>query len=112
MQYRAAAMFNSLISLNVSLPAEVVELLLSDYFINDLPTEEFHSSIRKYPETQGLILECMSKWGIREPKSPRGDFQRDVKELFSRCKNHPDTTCLPAGYVITKNGISRQRTGG
>ncbi|MEK4118589.1 hypothetical protein NST44_20650 [Paenibacillus sp. FSL W8-0919] len=111
-QYRAAAMLDSLISLNVSLPAEVVELLLSDYFINDLPTEELNSSIRKYPETQGLILECMSKWGIREPKSPRSDFQRDVKELFSRCKNHPDTTCLPAGYVITKNGISRQRTGG
>ncbi|EHB66628.1 hypothetical protein [Paenibacillus lactis] len=178
-QYRAAAMLDSLISLNVSLPAEVVELLLSDYFINDLPTEELNSSIwrrladrginischintlhsyvkndetitltnnsllalwacirggyfdtaipnidqtykawlwhlvtscvhklkkkyeettrlvavgclletaRKYPETQGLILECMSKWGIREPKSPRSDFQRDVKELFSRCK--------------------------
>ncbi|OME92243.1 MULTISPECIES: hypothetical protein [Paenibacillus] len=202
-QYRAAAMLDELISLNVTLPSEAVELMLSDYFFNDLPTEEFNSSIwwrlaerginischintlhsyvkndesptltnnsilalwvcirggffdttipnsnqtyrvwlwhlvtscvhklkkkyedttrsvavgclletsMRYPETQCLILECMAKWGIAKPKSPRSDFQRDLKELFSRCKNHPGTNCLPVGYVITKNGVTRQRT--
>lgn len=41
---------------------------------------------RIYPETQSLILECMSKWGIAEPKRPRSDFQRDLKELFHVAK--------------------------
>lgn len=205
-QYRAAVMLDKLISLNVSLPPEAVNLVLSDYFINDLPTEEFISSIwrrladrginischintlhsyvkneetptltnnsilalwtcvrggyfdttipnsnqtyklwlwhlvtscvhklkrkyeestrlvavgclletaRRYTETQGLIQECMIKWGIGEPKSPRSDFQRDLQELFSRCKNHPGTNCcLPEGYVITKNGVTRQKSDG
>jgi len=197
-QYRAAAMLDELISLNVSLPPEVVELVLSDYYRKDIPTKEFicsiwwrlaerginisnhirslvinvdnHESstltnnsilalwacIRRgffdtpipdsnltyhvwlwhmttscvgklnkryeeptrsvavgclletamiYPEAQSLILECMDKWGIAEPKRPRSDFQRDLKELFSRCENHPGINCLPENYVITKRGI-------
>ncbi|MCA1295464.1 hypothetical protein LBW89_20865 [Paenibacillus sp. alder61] len=59
----------------------------------------------RYPETQSLILECMENWGIPEPKKPRSDFQKDLKELYERCKNHPGTTCLPEGHVITKKGI-------
>ncbi|HEF1903542.1 hypothetical protein OCE25_26575 [Bacillus cereus] len=197
-QYRAAVMLDELISLNVSLPPEVVKLVLSDYYRQDIPTKEFICSIwrrlaerginisnhisslviniknhesstltnnsilalwacirrgffdtpipdsnqtchvwlwhmttscvgklkktyeepirsvavgclletaRIYPETQSLILECMDKWGIAEPKRPRSDFQRDLKELFSRCENHPDINCLPENYVITKRGI-------
>ncbi|PEL82354.1 hypothetical protein CN558_23875 [Bacillus wiedmannii] len=197
-QYRAAVMLDELISLNVSLPPEVVELVLSDYYIPDIPTKEFICSIwrrvaerginisnhinslvinvknhessaltnnsilalwacirrgffdtpisdsnqtyhvwlwhmttscvgklkktyeepirsvavgclletaRIYPEVQSLILECMDKWGIAEPKRPRSDFQRDLKELFSRCENHPGINCLPENYVITKRGI-------
>ncbi|MEE6185299.1 hypothetical protein ACQ3VH_12050 [Bacillus pretiosus] len=197
-QYRAAVMLDELISLNVSLPPEVVELVLSDYYRQDIPTKEFICSIwrrlaerginisnhisslvinvknhesstltnnsilalwacirrgffdtpipdsnqtyhvwlwhmttscvgklkktyeeptrsvavgclletaRIYPEAQSLILECMDKWGIAEPKRPRSDFQRDLKELFSRCENHPGINCLPEDYVITKRGI-------
>lgn len=197
-QYRAAVMLDELISLNVSLPPEVVELVLSDYYRSDIPTKEFICSIwrrvaerginisnhinslvinvknhesstltnnsilalwacirrgffdtpipdsnqtyhvwlwhmttscvdklkktyeepirsvavgclletaRIYPEVQSLILECMDKWGIAEPKRPRSDFQRDLKELFSRCENHPGINCLPENYVITKRGI-------
>lgn len=197
-QYWAAVMLDELISLNVSLPPEVVELMLSNYYRQDIPTNEFICSIwrrlaerginisnhisslvinvnnhesstltnnsilalwacirrgffdtpipdsnqtyhvwlwhmttgcvgklkktyeestrsvavgclletaRIYPETQSLILECMDKWGIAEPKRPRSDFQRDLKELFSRCKNHPGINCLPENYVITNRGI-------
>lgn len=197
-QYRAVVMLDKLISLNVSLPPEVEELVLSDYYRQDIPTKEFICSIwrrlaergtnisnhisslvinvknhesstltnnsilalwacirrgffdtpipdsnqtyhvwlwhmttscvgklkktyeeptrsvavgclletvRIYPEAQSLILECMGKWGIAEPKRPRSDFQRDLKELFSRCENHPDINCLPENYVITKRGI-------
>lgn len=44
-QYWAAVMLDELISLNVSLPPEVVELLLSDYYRQDIPTNEFICSI-------------------------------------------------------------------
>ncbi|WP_276913782.1 hypothetical protein [Aneurinibacillus aneurinilyticus] len=60
---------------------------------------------RRYPQTQSLILECMDKWGIREPKRPRTDFHCDLGVLFSLCKENPGTTCLPANYTITKKGI-------
>lgn len=60
-QYRAAAMLDSLISLNVSLPAEVVELLLSDYFINDLPTEELNSSIWRRLADRGINAQLCEK---------------------------------------------------
>jgi len=64
----------------------------------------------KYPETQSLIIDCMEKWGIAEPKSLRSEFQKDLKELYSRCKNHSGTNCLPEGYVITKSGITINRS--
>ncbi|WP_338753029.1 hypothetical protein [Bacillus sp. FJAT-52991] len=63
---------------------------------------------RTYPETKSLILECMEKWGIKEPKRPRTDVNRDVLVLYSLCKDHPGTTCLPERYQITKKGIMIQ----
>lgn len=60
---------------------------------------------RRYPQTQSLILECMEKWGIREPKRPRTDFHHDLVVLFSLCKENPGTTCLPTNYTITKKGV-------
>ncbi|WP_435924772.1 hypothetical protein [Paenibacillus sp. DYY-L-2] len=62
----------------------------------------------RYPQTQRLILECMENWGIAEPGRPRNDLAKDLKELYARCREHPGTTCLPEGYVITKKGIMKQ----
>ncbi|AWB43630.1 hypothetical protein DCC85_04915 [Paenibacillus sp. CAA11] len=53
----------------------------------------------------GLILECTIPWGIEETKRPRGDFGKDLKSLYERCRNHPGTTCLPEGHMVTKKGI-------
>lgn len=61
----------------------------------------------RYPQTQRLILECMENWGVKEPKRLSTDVQRDIAELYARCRNHPGTTCLPANYVITKKGIQQ-----
>lgn len=61
----------------------------------------------RYPQTQRLILECMENWGVKEPKRLSTDVQRDIAELYARCRNHPGTTCLPANYIITKKGIQQ-----
>ncbi|WP_243735177.1 hypothetical protein [Paenibacillus turpanensis] len=172
-QYRAAALMDELLALDVPLSEEAQSLLQKDYFISDVPTEEVNSQIwwrmadrgidisrhiptlitlvqndetptlanncilalwaavrggffdspipnsektynvwlwslvtccvtklrsryeettrlgavgclleasQKYPQTQSLILECMEKWGIKEPKRPRGDFQLDLRD--------------------------------
>ncbi|MCY6371682.1 hypothetical protein [Clostridium ganghwense] len=59
----------------------------------------------RYPQTRFLILECMEKWGIREPKRPRTVFKRDLVQLFSYCRENPGITCLPSNIQIGKRGI-------
>lgn len=59
----------------------------------------------RYPQTRLLILECMEKWGISEPKRPRTAFKHDLSHLFKYCRESPGTTCLPTNIQIVKGGI-------